>query len=288
MNRSFRQRTLAVVGGVCASAVAVALVLRGQNAVTHILRAAEVNSHHWRVHDRARPQPAVVTPGTFSTQEQAGKAPSDAIVLFDGTNLDAWKSDKGGGEAKWKVENGYVEVVAKSGGLSTKESFGDCQLHVEWMSPEPPSGKDQDRGNSGIFLMGRYELQVLDSYQSETYADGMAGAMYGQYPPQVNAALPPGKWQVYDVIFHGPVFETSGQVRKPARMTVFLNGVLVQDNVELMGQTSHLKLAGYKRHAEKLPIGLQDHAHPVRFRNMWVRPISKGHPEAPDQAGIKN
>lgn len=287
MNRSFRQKTLAVVGGVAASAVAVALVLRGQNAVTHILRAAEENSHHWRVHDRARPQPVVVTPGTFSTQEQAGKAPSDAIVLFDGRNLDAWKSDKGGGEANWKVENGYVEVAAKSGGISTKESFGDCQLHVEWMSPDPPSGKDQDRGNSGIFLMGRYELQVLDSYQSETYADGMAAAMYGQYPPQVNAALPPGKWQVYDVIFHGPSFETSGQVRKPARMTVFLNGVLVQDNVELMGQTSHLKLAGYKPHADKLPIGLQDHAHPVRFRNIWVRPISRAHPEAPDQPGVK-
>lgn len=288
MNRSIRQKTLTVLGGVCASAVAVALVLRGQNAMTHILRAAEEKSHHWRVHDRARPQPAVVTPGTFSTQEEAGKAPSDAIVLFDGKSLDAWKSDKGGGEAKWKVENGYVEVVAKSGGISTKETFGDCQLHVEWMSPEPPSGKDQNRGNSGIFLMGRYELQVLDSFQSETYADGMAGAMYGQYPPQVNAALPPGKWQVYDVIFHAPEFETSGQVRKPARMTVFLNGVLVQNNVELMGQTSHLKLAGYKAHAETLPISLQDHAHPVRFRNIWVRPISKGHPEAPDRAGVKH
>lgn len=280
MNRSTRQKLLAILGGVCASGFALALVLRAENpAKPHV----SSGSAQWRVHDRARPQPHAVTPG-----EQPGAAPSDAIVLFDGKALDAWKSTKDGGEAKWKVENGYVEIVAKTGGISTKESFGDCQLHVEWMSPNPPVGKDQDRGNSGIFLMGKYELQVLDSYQARTYADGMAGAMYGQYPPQVNATLPPGQWQVYDVIFHGPVFDESGNLRKPARATVFFNGVLVQDNVELQGATSHLKLAQYTKHADKGPITLQDHSHPVRYRNIWVRPIASQHPDGPTLPGVKD
>lgn len=244
--------------------------------------AADPPAKQWHVHDRTRPQPAVVTPPTASTQDQAGTAPSDAIVLFDGKDLSAWKSDKGG-EPTWKVEDGAM-IVSK-GGIRTKEAFGDCQLHAEWMSPNPPRGTDQDRGNSGIFLMSRYELQVLDNYQAETYADGMAGSIYGQYPPQANASRPPGQWQTYDVIFHAPRFNDDGTVAKPARETVFFNGLLVQDNVELKGATAHMTLAKYAKHADKMPISLQDHGHPVKYRNFWVRPIAAEPPVAPELPG---
>ena len=244
------------------------------------LWAAEPEGKPIQVHDRSRPQPAAVDPGTSSTPDQPGKAPSDAVVLFDGKDLSAWKSDKDA-PAKWKVENGYFEVVPKAGTLTTKEQFGDCQLHIEFQMPNPPRGKDQDRGNSGIFLMGRYELQVLDCYQSETYADGTTGAMYGQYPPLVNVCRPPGEWQSYDVIWHGPRYKEDGSVDKPARATVLLNGVLVQDNVPLMGGTAHRALAKYSKHGDKGPISLQDHAHPVRYRNVWVRPIPTEPPATP-------
>jgi hypothetical protein len=234
------------------------------------LGAAEIK---WPIHDRTRPQPRVVTPGTGSTQEQPGKAPSDAILLFDGKDLSKWESDKGGSPAAWKVENGYFEVAKGTGGIRTKESFGDCQLHVEWMAPKPPVGEDQDRGNSGVFLMGKYEVQVLDSYQSQTYPDGQASALYGQYPPLVNANRPPGEWQMYDIVFFGPRFDKDGKLTKPAYVTVFLNGLLTQYNVELTGPTAHKARPPYEAHPEKLPIGLQDHNHPVRFRNLWVRPV---------------
>jgi hypothetical protein len=242
----------------------------------------------WHVHDRARPQPPVVTPPTPSTQEQVGTAPSDAVVLFDGKDLSKWVDKTGKGEAKWKVQDGYFEAVKGSGQISTKESFGDCQLHAEWMAPNPPVGKDQDRGNSGIFLMSQYEAQVLDSYQAETYADGMAGAVYGQYPPQVNATLPPGKWQVYDIVFHAPRFNADGSVASPARETIFLNGLLVQDDVSLKGSTTHMNLAKYVHHADKAPIYLQDHGHPVRYRNIWIRPIAAEKPVAPTMPGEKH
>jgi len=226
----------------------------------------------WKVHDRARPLPPVVTPGTFSTQEQAGKPPSDAIVLFDGTDLSKWESVKGG-PAKWKVEKDYFEVAAGTGDIRTKGSFGDCQLHVEWMTPDPPHGEDQDRGNSGIFPMSLYEIQVLDSYGNVTYADGQASAIYGQYPPLVNPTRPPGQWQVYDIIFHGPRFDSAGKLFRKARATVFLNEVLTQDNVELTGPTAHGARPPYKAHPEKLPLELQDHHHPVRYRNVWLREL---------------
>ena len=157
----------------------------------------------WKIHDLNRPVAPVVDPGTASTQDAPGRAPSDAVVLFDGKDLSHWV-DKDGKPAKWKVENGYMEVVAKTGNISTHDSFGDCQLHVEFAEPSPPSGESQERGNSGVFLMGLYEIQVLDSYQNKTYADGQASAVYGQYPPLVNASRPPAQWQTYDIIFHRP------------------------------------------------------------------------------------
>jgi hypothetical protein len=226
----------------------------------------------WKIHDLSRPVPPVVDPGTSSTQEAPGKAPSDATVLFDGTDLSKWQH-KDGTPAKWKVENGYAEVVAKSGFIYTKQAFGDCQLHVEFREPTPPHGDSQERGNSGVFLMGLYEIQVLDSYQNKTYADGQASAVYGQYPPLVNAARPPGQWQWYDIVFHGPRFDTAGKLLRPARITVFDNGVLVQDNVEPSGPTEHGERPPYKATPDKLPLGLQDHGDPVRFRNIWIREL---------------
>jgi hypothetical protein len=226
----------------------------------------------WPIHDRTRPLPPIITPATASTQDQAGKPPSDAIVLFDGKDLSQWESVNGG-PAKWKVENGYLEVVAKTGGIRTKQAYGDCQLHVEWMSPDPPRGQDQDRGNSGVFPMTHYEIQVLDSYNNVTYADGQASALYGQYPPLVNACRPPGQWQTYDIVFHGPRFDQNGNVTRKVRVTVLHNGVLTQDNVELTGPTTHKARPPYKAHPEKLPLMLQDHDHPVRFRNIWIREL---------------
>lgn len=226
----------------------------------------------YEIHDRNRPLPAAVDAGSASTQEQPGWPPSDAVVLFDGKDLSRWQH-KDGSAAKWRAENGYFEVVPKTGQLYTKDSFGDCQLHVEFSEPNPPKGEDQDRGNSGVFLHGLYEVQVLDSYQSKTYADGQAAAVYGQFPPLVNASRPPGQWQTYDIIFHGPRFDASGKLLRPARMTVLHNGVLAQDNVELTGPTGHHQRPPYVPGPEKLPLSLQDHNHPVRYRNIWLRPL---------------
>ena len=226
----------------------------------------------WKIHDPARPLPAVIDAGTASTQDSPGRAPSDAVVLFDGKDLSRW-SHKDGSPAKWKVENGYFEVVQKTGDMRTKDAFGDCQLHVEFAEPNPPKGEDQDRGNSGVFLMGLYEIQVLDSYESKTYADGQASAVYGQYPPLVNASRPPGQWQSYDILWHGPRFDASGKLTRPAHVTVIHNGVLVQDNVELTGPTGHHVRPPYTATPEKLPLALQDHNHPVRYRNIWIREL---------------
>ncbi|HJQ21533.1 MAG TPA: DUF1080 domain-containing protein [Gemmatimonadaceae bacterium] len=206
-------------------------------------------------------------------------APSDAVVLFDGKSLANWRSaDSTHGPARWKVANGYMEVVKGTGAIETVQGFGDAQLHVEWRAPSPPVGTDQDRGNSGVFLMGRYEVQVLDSYDSITYPDGQASAVYGQYPPLVNASRPPGEWQSYDIIFHAPKFDAAGQLLSPARMTVLHNNVLVQDNVTLTGPTAHQHRPPYEAHPDRLPISLQDHGHPVRYRNIWIRDLSSGGP----------
>ena len=214
----------------------------------------------------------VVTPGPAVSIAP----PSDAIVLFDGSSLAKW-THRDGAPAKWLVMDGAFEVVRGTGTLMTRDEFGDAQLHIEWMSPKPAVGTDQDRGNSGvIFGGGRYEVQVLDSYQSVTYADGQAGALYGQYPPLVNASRPPGEWQSYDIVFRRPRFDASGKVVSPARFTVFHNGVLVQDNAELIGPTANMRRPPYEVHADRLPISLQDHGHPVRFRNVWIRDLEKG------------
>lgn len=227
----------------------------------------------WGIHDMARPLPTVIKPGTDGTQRSPGRAPSDAVILFDGKDLSHW-THKDGSPAKWKVKHGYVEVVPKSGSIYSREAFGDCQVHVEFREPLPPTGEGQGRGNSGVYLMGLYEIQVLDSYQSRTYADGQAGAVYGQYPPLVNASRPPGQWQSYDIVFHGPRFGKDEKLLRPARVTVFHNGVLIQDNVELSGPVGHRVRPPYKAHPAKLPFSLQEHNNPVRFRNVWIRELN--------------
>ena len=236
--------------------------------------AQEPEPIKYPVHDKTRPQPTVVDPGTGVPAATPGKAPSDAVVLFDGRDLSAWQAEKGGAAA-WKVESGYFEVVPKTGAIQTKQSFGpDAQLHVEWMAPSPAKGVDQDRGNSGVFFGGgRYEIQVLDNYKSETYPDGQAGALYGQYPPLVNACRPPGEWQAYDIVFETARFDAAGKLVKPARATVFHNGVVVQHATVFTGPTTHKARPPYVAHPEKLPLQLQDHSHPVRYRNIWVREL---------------
>lgn len=226
----------------------------------------------WKIHDPNRPVPPAIEPGTASTQETPGHAPSDAVVLFNGTDLSQWAATDGSA-AKWKVEKGYFEVVPKTGYIHTRAAFGDCQLHVEFAEPNPPRGESQGRGNSGVFLEGLYEIQVLDSYQNKTYADGQAGAVYGQYPPLVNASRPPGEWQTYDIIFHGPRFDATGKVTRPAHVTVLHNGVLAEDHVELTGPTANGERPPYKPTPEKLPLALQDHGDPVRYRNIWIREL---------------
>ncbi len=230
---------------------------------------------NWLDHDRARPQPPPVDPGTSSTQEQSGRAPSDAIVLFEGKDLSQWVA-LNGQPTKWVVKNGAMECVPGSGYARTLECFGDCQLHAEWATPTPPHGQGQGRGNSGVFFgFDRYEVQVLDSYESKSYGDGTAGSVYGQYPPLVNASRPAGQWQFYDILWTAPRFDGDGKLFSKARATVFHNGVLVQNNVELTGPTSWLERAPYRAHPEKLPIALQDHGNPVRYRNLWVRELGK-------------
>ena len=223
----------------------------------------------WKIHDPERPLPPVVDPGPAGDPVPA---PSDAIVLFDGSDLSQW-SDGKGQPARWKIENGYMEVVKKTGSIRTVQGFGDCQLHIEWSAPLPAAGEGQGRGNSGVFLMDKYEVQVLDCYNNKTYADGMTAAVYGQYPPLVNACRPPGEWQTYDVVFSRPRFADDGSLIRPARMTVFHNSILVQDNVELTGPAAHKMRPPYKRHADKLPLSLQDHGNPVRYRNIWIREL---------------
>jgi hypothetical protein len=207
--------------------------------------------------------PPVITPGTASTQEQPGRPPSDAVVLFDGKDLSRW-ARAGAPPPAWKVENGYAEVVPGTGDIFTKEKFGDSQIHVEWTTPSVVIGRGQGRGNSGVFLLGHCEIQVLDSYNNPTYANGQAAAIYGVYPPLVNASRKPGEWQTYDIVYDAPRFDANRKLVEPAYVTVFHNGVLVQNHVSLPGQ------------ADECAIGLQDHHNPVRFRNIWVRRLRAG------------
>ena len=219
----------------------------------------------WLVHDGSRPQPRVVTPGVDNS------APSDAIVLFDGTDLSAWKGRDGA--AAWKVEDGYMEVVPGTGDIETVAHCGDCQLHLEFRAPHVVKGDSQGRGNSGVFLMGLYEIQVLDSYDNPTYADGGAGSIYGQHPTLVNASRKPGEWQSYDIIFTAPRFDGDTLVG-PAILTVLHNGIVVQHAQDSDGPTGHRSVSTYSpNHPAAGPLKLQDHGDLVRFRNIWVRPL---------------
>lgn len=208
-------------------------------------------------------EPKVINPGP---------PPSDAIVLFDGKDLSKWRLE-GGEPAKWKVEDGAMVVTAGTGNIYTKEEFGDCQLHIEWATPAEVSGDGQGRGNSGIFLQNQYEIQVLDSYQNKTYFHGQAGAVYKQHAPLVNASRKPGEWQTYDIVYHGPRFSDDGKVLQTGRVTVLHNGVLVQDHAEILGETLNAGAPKYRPHPAKQPLRLQDHRNPVRYRNIWIRPL---------------
>ncbi|HTL57234.1 MAG TPA: family 16 glycoside hydrolase [Candidatus Limnocylindrales bacterium] len=229
--------------------------------------------HPWAIHDHNRPQPKLVVPGAFSTQEQPGQPPSDAIVLFDGNDLSKWEADEGEGvPTKWVVKNGAMECVPGSGYIRTKEKFGDCQLHVEWAAPTKVEGNSQGRGNSGVFLMGLVEVQVLDNYNNPTYADGFAASVYSVNPPLANALRPPGQFQSYDIVFRRPIYKNGKQL-DPGYVTVFENGVLVQDHTMLEGETGHMRRSKPGPFPEAGPLKLQDHGNPVRYRNIWYRPL---------------
>ncbi len=225
----------------------------------------------WRVHDGTRPVPRVVSPGTASTPDAPGKPPADAVVLIGpGSDLSKWRMKNDGAPANWKMDNGVLESGKQY--LQTRDEFTDFQLHVEFATPKVVKGDSQGRGNSGVFLLGRFEVQVLDSYENPTYPDGQAAAMYGQYPPLVNASRGPGEWQTYDIVFTAPRFKDN-TLEKPAIVTVLHNGVVVHNATAYLGPTAHKKVDAYTPASAKGPIELQDHGNPVHFRNIWLRPL---------------
>jgi hypothetical protein len=259
----------------CAGALVAAALLPAQTPkVSHDLGFDDtpiLPGLPYHVHDYNRPHPPVVTPSAVP-----GGAPSDAVVLFDGKDLSRWTGHRssitkaGGDDAEWKVENGYFEVVPKTGDVATKDKFGDIQLHIEWASPEVITGNSQARGNSGVLLMGRYEVQVLDTDNNPTYADGQAGAIYGQWPPLANAVRKRGQWNSYDIVFEAPRFDGEKLV-KPAYITVFLNGVLLHNRKESMGPMVYRQVAHYVPQPAEDSLVLQNHGDKVRYRNVWVR-----------------
>ncbi len=226
-----------------------------ENSIRERARATEL----WE------PVPRLVTPG------ESGAPPSDALVLFEGDNLDQWQAEEGG-DAAWLVEDGAMTVVPGAGDIRTRQSFSDMQLHIEWRVPEEVAAERQKRGNSGVFLMDRYEIQILDSFDNPTYTNGQAGSVYKQHIPLVNAARGPGEWQSYDIIFAAPRFDDEGQITEPVRVTVLHNGVLIQNNVSIQGSTVFVGAPSYAAHGAA-PIRLQDHRSPVSFRNIWVRQL---------------
>lgn len=219
----------------------------------------------YQVHDGTRPQPAVV-------RAPVNAPPSDATVLFDGTSLDGWINVKDGGPCGWNIDQGELAVVPGVGDIQTTHEFGDCQLHLEFKSPGVVKGQGQGRGNSGVFLMGQYEIQVLDNYDNPTYPDGTVGGIYGQTPPRVNSIRKPGEWNTFDILWTAPVFDEQKLV-SPAYVTVLLNGVVQHNHQVLQGPTQHKQLAHYETHPPKGPLKLQDHGDLVRFRSIWVREL---------------
>ncbi len=246
MNRHTRQRPVSIATK-AALAAAVFLLATGAQAREYL------SGIEWA-------EPAVVDPGPV------GGPPSDAVVLFDGKDMSQWE-----GAEKWTVRDGYA--VSGGGTVRSKPAFGDCQVHLEWAAPPEVSGSGQGRGNSGLFLMGIYEVQILDSYQNKTYFDGQAGGIYKQHPPLVNACRKPGQWQTYDIIWTAPRFDEQGELVSPAHVTVLHNGVLIQNHFQLEGDTPYDRPPRYRKHPDKLPLTLQYHGNPVRFRNIWVREI---------------
>lgn len=212
------------------------------------------------------PAPPVVTPGNGTAP------PSDAIVLFDGRDMDQWEKPDGE-SAGWKLEDGVMTVDTGTGVIQTKQAFGDIQLHLEWRAPSEIEGEGQDRGNSGVYIQGRYEIQILDCYENTTYVNGQTGAVYKQHIPMANACRPPGEWQTYDIIFVAPRFKEDSSLFSPATVTVLHNGVLVQNHAVILGTTENVGLPAYKAHPLKQPFQLQDHSNPVSFRNIWVREL---------------
>lgn len=234
-------------------------------------------TQYWPSHDTTRPRPETIAVAAAAAAVVA-QPPAGAVVLFDGTSLDGWAA-LDGSPAPWQIVDGTLEVVARTGDIQTVQQFGDLQLHIEWCAPTPASGDGQGRSNSGVFPMGIYEIQVLDSYDNPTYADGYAGAIYGQHPPIFNPTTAPGAWQVYDIVFRRPRFGDDGALLAPARLTIFHNGVCVQNNVELRGPTGWIAPMAYTAHADALPLRLQEHGDPLRFRNIWALPL-------PDPAAV--
>ena len=254
--------------------LAAALVAQQKKATPGYTDTPILPGQPWHVHDPNRPHPNHVTPGAAP-----GAPPSDAIVLFDGTDLSRWMQNGRGPDAgktldaKWKVTNGYFECVPHTGDLVTRDKFGDVQLHIEWSEPPDVKGTNQDRGNSGVLLMSRYEIQVLDSFSDVTYADGQAGALYGQWPPLVNPIRKAGEWQAYDIVFEAPKFEGE-KLARAAYATIFFNGVIVHNRKEILGTMVHRQVAKYTAHGAEEPLSLQDHGHPVRYRNIWMRRLA--------------
>jgi len=281
-------RTLLVVAGICVAAMiagcATEEATKAQPAAAAAVKAdpaapkpvkiqyVDTPTGRWMIHDENRPAPPIITPGG-----RRSSPPSDAIVLFDGTpdSMANWTDTKKE-PSKWVVGDGYMESVKGAGYIQTKQEFGSCQLHVEFATPEKVQGASQGRGNSGVFLQGQYEVQVLDSYENRTYPDGQCGALYGRAVPLVNACRKPGEWQNYDIIYHRPLFDKDGKVTRKATFTIFQNGVLIQDHAALEGGTGwdgpHA-ITPYRPHGDNGPIQLQDHGNPVRYRNIWVREL---------------
>lgn len=243
-------------------------VLVGMALVTLLVAAAPLQQGDPRLTEVWEPVPPVVDPGDETTP------PSDAVVLFDGTDLSAWEGRDG--DAAWTVADGALTVAAGTGDIRTRRAFGDVQLHLEWRAPAEVVGEGQERGNSGVYLMGLYEVQVLDSYDNRTYSNGQAGSIYKQSMPAVNASRPPGQWQSYDIVFMAPHFDAAGDLERPATMTVFHNGVLIQNHFELQGPTVYIGEPAYEQHSARLPLRLQDHGNPVGYRNIWVRELGTG------------